>query len=60
MNSDPGLTLLRKVERRHHLAGLIASYLTNLRESGKVQHSLADIIRFGIMMRVSHDDDCPA
>jgi hypothetical protein len=50
MSSDAGLTLLREVERRHDLAGLVASCLTDLREPGKVRHSLADIIRFRIMM----------
>jgi len=50
MSSDTGLTLLREVERRHDLAALVASCLTVLREPGKVRHSLADIIRFRIMM----------
>ena len=40
MSSDAGLTLLREVERRHDLAGLVASCLTDLREPGKVRHSL--------------------
>lgn len=42
MSSDAGLTLLREVERRHHLAGLVASCLTDLREPRKVRHSLQD------------------
>jgi hypothetical protein len=50
MSSDAGLTLLREVERRHDLAGLVASCLTDLRDPGKVRHSLQDIIRFRIMM----------
>ncbi|MDT8328829.1 MAG: transposase, partial [Roseovarius sp.] len=40
MCSDAGLTLLREVERRHDLAGLLSSCLTDLRDPGKVRHSL--------------------
>ena len=48
MSSDAGLTLLREIERRFNLAGLLSSCLTDLRDPGKVQHSLDDIIRFRI------------
>ncbi len=34
MSSDAGLTLLREVERRHDLAGLLAPCLTDLRDAG--------------------------
>jgi hypothetical protein len=57
MSSDAGLTLLREVERRHDLAGLVASCLTDLREPGKVRHSLQDIIRFRIMMIAAGYED---
>ena len=57
MSSDAGLTLLREVERRHDLAGLLASCLTDLRAPGKVRHSLEDIIRFRIMMIASGYED---
>jgi len=57
MSSDAGLTLLREVERRHDLAGLVASCLTDLREPGKVRHSLDDIIRFRIMMIAAGYED---
>lgn len=57
MSSDVGLTLLREVERRHGLAGLVASRLTDLREPGKVRHSLQDIIRFRIMMIAAGYED---
>jgi hypothetical protein len=50
MSSDAGLTLLREVERRHDLAGLLASCLTDQRDPGKIRHSLDDIIRFRVMM----------
>ena len=57
MSSDAGLTLLREVERRHDLAGLVASCLTDLREPGKVRHSLQDIVRFRIMMIAAGYED---
>ncbi|WP_176214320.1 transposase, partial [Roseovarius sp. A-2] len=50
MSSDAGLTLLREVERRTDLAGLVAKCLPDPRAPGKVRHSLEDIIRFRIMM----------
>mgnify|MGYP006433061861 FL=1 len=57
MSSDAGLTLLREVERRDDLAGLLASCLTDLREPGKVRHSLEEIIRFRIMMIAAGYED---
>ena len=57
MSSDAGLTLLREVERRHDLAGLLASCFTDPRDPAKVQHSLEDIIRFRIMMIVAGYED---
>ena len=57
MSSDAGLTLLREVERRHDLAGLLASCLTDLRDAGKVRHSLEDIIRFRMMMIAAGYED---
>ena len=56
-SSDAGLTLLWEVERWHDLAGLVASCLTDLREPGKVRHSLQDIIRFRIMMIAAGYED---
>ena len=44
------LALLLEIERRFNLAGLLSSCLTDLRDPGKVQHSLDDIIRFRMMM----------
>ena len=57
MSSDAGLKLLREVERRHVLAGLLASCLTDLRAPGKVRHSLEDIIHFRIMMIAAGYED---
>ena len=57
MSSDAGLTLLREVERRHDLAGLVAKCLTDLRDPSKTHHSLEDIIRFRIMMIAAGYED---
>jgi hypothetical protein len=57
MSSDAGLTLLREVERRHDLAGLLSSCLTDQRDPGKVRHSLEDIIRFRMMMIATGYED---
>lgn len=57
MSSDAGLTLLREVERRHNLAAILASCLTDLREPCKVKHSLEDIIRFRMMMIATGYED---
>lgn len=57
MSSDAGLTLLREVERRHDLAGLLSSCLTDLRDPCKTRHSLQDIIRFRIMMIAAGYED---
>ena len=57
MSSDAGLSLLREIEREADLAGLVAKCLTDLREPGKVRHSLEDIIRFRIMMIAAGYED---
>ena len=50
MSSDAALTLLREVERRMSLSGVLASCLADPRDPSKVRHSLEDIIRFRMMM----------
>lgn len=57
MSSDAGLSLLREVERRTDLAGLVAKCLPDPRAPGKVRHSLEDIIRFRIMMIAAGYED---
>lgn len=57
MSSDAGLTLLREVERRMGLAGVLASCVADPRDPGKVQHSLEDIIRFRVMMIAAGYED---
>lgn len=56
MSSDAGLTLLREVERRHDLAGLLASCLTDQRHPRKVRHSFEDILRFRMMIAAGYED----
>lgn len=58
MSSDAGLALLRQIDRRADLAGLVAKCLTDPRAPGKVRHSLKDIIRFRIMMIAARYEDC--
>ena len=57
MSSDAGLSLLREVERRTDLAGLVAKCLPDPRAPGKVRHSLEDIIRVRIMMIAAGYED---
>lgn len=57
MSSDAGLTLLREVERRMGLAGVLASCVADPRDPGKEQHSLDDIIRFRVMMIAAGYED---
>jgi len=46
MSPDAGLTLLREIERKAGLAGRLAACMADPRDLTKVQHRLADIIRF--------------
>ena len=57
MSSDAGLTLLREVERRLGLSGVLASCLDDPRDPSKVRHSLEDIIRFRMMMIAAGYED---
>jgi hypothetical protein len=57
MSSDAGLTLLREIERQAGLAQRLASCMVDPRDPAKVQHSLADIIRFRIMMIAAGYED---
>ena len=57
MSSDSGLTLLREIERRNGLAGLLAPCLEDLRDPSKVHHGLDEIIRFRILMIAAGYED---
>ena len=51
------LTLLREIERKAGLAQRLADCLSDPRDPAKVQHVLADIIRFRIMMIAAGYED---
>ena len=57
MSSDAGLTLLREIERKAGLAQRFADCLCDPRDPAKVQHGLADIIRFRMMMIAAGYED---
>lgn len=57
MSSDAGLTLLRELERRMSLSGVLASCLADPRDPSKIQHTVEDIIRFRIMMIAAGYED---
>lgn len=57
MSSDAGLMVLREVERRMGLAVLLGGCLEDPRDPTRVRHSLAEIIRFRIMMIAAGYED---
>lgn len=57
MSSDAGLALLRETERRDGLAGRLAACMSDPRDPARVRHSLAEIIRFRIMMIAAGYED---
>ncbi|MCI2394468.1 IS1380 family transposase, partial [Aliiroseovarius sp. N1F302] len=57
MSSDAGLILLREIERRDDLAGCLAACITDVRDPARVQHDLAEIMRFRIMMIAAGYED---
>lgn len=42
--------VLRELERRFGVAGRSAAYIADDRQPGRVRHSLADVIRFRMLM----------
>jgi hypothetical protein len=57
MSSDAGLTLLREIERQDDLAGRLAACIADARDPARVQHGLAEIVRFRIMMIAAGYED---
>jgi len=57
MSSNAGLTLLREIEREAGLAQRLADCLCDPRDPAKVQHGLADIIRFRMMLIAAGYED---
>ena len=57
MSSDAGLTLLREIERQDDLAAGLAACIADARDPARVQHGLAEIMRFRIMMIAAGYED---
>ena len=50
LSSDAGLLALREVERRLDVAGRLAACVEDPRDPARTQHSVADILRFRMLM----------
>ena len=50
LSSDAGLLALREVERRLDVAGRLAACVDDPRDPNRTLHSVADILRFRMMM----------
>lgn len=50
LSSDAGVLVLREVERRLGVADRLAACIEDNRQPGRVRHSLADLIRFRLLM----------
>ncbi|QXX74596.1 hypothetical protein MHY1_01411 [Methylovirgula sp. HY1] len=57
LSSDGGLLLLREVEQRLRVADRLAACIKDLRAPDQITHSLADIIRFRLMMIAAGYED---
>lgn len=57
LSSDGGILLLREVEQRLHVADRMAACIKDPRKPDQITHSLADIIRFRLMMIAAGYED---
>ena len=57
LSSDGGILLLREVEQRLGIADRLASCIKDPRAPDQITHSLADIIRFRLMMIAAGYED---
>lgn len=57
LSSDSGLMVLRQVEERLDIAGRLAAAVADPRTPEKVQHSVADILRFRMLMIAAGYED---
>lgn len=57
LSSDSGLLVLRQVEERLDIAGRLAVAVADPRTPEKVQHSVADILRFRMLMIAAGYED---
>jgi hypothetical protein len=57
LSSDGGLLMLREVEKRLGVAERLSACITDRRAPGQVRHSLAEIIRFRLLMIAAGYED---
>ena len=57
LSSDGGLLALREIERRLGLAERLAACTDDTRAAGRVQHRVADILRFRLLMIAAGYED---
>jgi Transposase DDE domain group 1 len=57
LSSDGGILLLREVEQRLHVADRLAACIKDPRSPDQITHSLADIIRFRMLMIAAGYED---
>ena len=57
LSSDAGLLALREVERRLDVAGRLATCVDDPRDPARSQHSVADIVRFRMLMIAAGYED---
>lgn len=50
MSSDAGVLVLRETERRHRITERMAACIVDQRAPEQITHTLADIIRFRLLM----------
>lgn len=50
LSSDAGVLVLREVERRLSVAERLAACIEDDRQPGRIRHSLADVVRFRMLM----------
>jgi hypothetical protein len=57
LSSDAGVLVLREIERGLDVAGRLAGCLTDPRLAGRVEHGLAEIVRFRMLMIAAGYED---
>lgn len=57
LSSDGGLLVLREIERRLNVAGRLAACIDDPRDPGSTLHTVADIIRFRLLMIAAGYED---
>src|SRR5512132_762615 len=57
LSSDGGLLVLREIEQRLKVADRLAAFIDDPRDPGSTMHTLADIIRFRLLMIAAGYED---